>query len=949
MAVVQEFNLNVVPDSAPVIVHVDQFDTGEGRLKANLYNGDTPYSPVGASAMIQGTKPDGTFYMYSAEISGNVVTANLEKVMTQVPGRVRTQFVITDSENRTGTFVFWLEVQATALQTGGDSESIIEYIEEAIEQAQEYTEESEAWALGTRSGTDVPSTDPAYHNNSKYYAGEAATSESNAAASESNASASEQAAAASEENAEAWAAGKRDGSDVPSTDPTYHNNSKYYAGEAATSESNASVSEQAAAASEENAEAWAAGKRDGSDVPSTDPTYHNNSKYYAGEAATSESNASASEQAAAASEENAEAWAVGKRDGSDVPSTDPTYHNNSKYYAGEASTSATNASNSESAAEDSAEDAEAWAAGTRGGTPVPPTDPAYHNNSKYWSDKSAAQTLNGLSDVDIDNPSDGESLVYDAQANKWTNKAATSHFITKPTVSDFSFTYNGSAQGPTITGLDPDFANYVTTTGATNTDAGTYTLRFSIKNTQVNLWKDLTTQDITYEYTIAKAAGDVTLSKNKVELDADHLTGTVDISDATGSVTITSSDTNIATVSPAVLTQDGTVTISSVNDKSGTTTVTVSVAASANYLATSKTIEVKASFVAIYGAEWDGTSTTAWSRTDDSALFTDPVPQHADGNGGWTQGSSPFDTLQPWAGMTKINHASAGVVVKIPKFWYKITQSGAGLKIQIADGEVDGFSVSPAHMDRGDGEGERDEVMVGRYHCCNTDYKSATGDTPKVNVTRPAARSGIHNLGSDIWQMDFATRFTLWLLYIVEFADWNSQAKIGGGCAPAGSTSAVRNMGYTDGMTYHTGTDQTTIGAEVYGGTQYRNIEGLWDNCYDWLDGCYNNANGLNLILDPSSFSDDTGGTSVGIPSNGWPAAFTKKEVSGTFPMFIASATGGSGATYSCDSWYFGASGPCVYAGGNYGQGQILGLFCLNYTSVSGSSANRGCRLLVLP
>ena len=845
MAVVQEFNLNVVPDSAPVIVHVDQFDTGEGRLKANLYNGDTPYSPVGASAMIQGTKPDGTFYMYSAEISGNVVTANLEKVMTQVPGRVRTQFVITDSENRTGTFVFWLEVQATALQTGGDSESIIEYIEEAIEQAQEYTEESEAWALGTRSGTDVPSTDPAYHNNSKYYAGEAATSESNAAASESN--------------------------------------------------------------------------------------------------------ASASEQAAAVSEEESEAWALGTRSGTDVPSTDPTYHNNSKYYAGEASASATNASASESAAEDSAEDAEAWAVGTRGGTPVPSTDPAYHNNSKYWSDKSAAQTLNGLSDVDIDNPSDGESLVYDAQTDKWTNKAATSHFITKPTVSDFSFTYNGSAQGPTITGLDPDFANYVTTTGATNTDAGTYTLRFSIKNTQVNLWKDLTTQDITYEYTIAKAAGDVTLSKNKVELDADHLTGTVDISDATGNVAITSSDTDIATVSPAVLTQDGTVTISSVNDKSGTATVTVSVAASANYLATSKTIEVKASFVAIYGAEWDGTSTTAWSRTDDSALFTDPVPQHADGNGGWTQGSSPFDTLQPWAGMTKINHASAGVVVKIPKFWYKITQSGAGLKIQIADGEVDGFSVSPAHMDRGDGEGERDEVMVGRYHCCNTDYKSATSDTPKVSVTRSAARSGIHNLGSDIWQMDFATRFTLWLLYIVEFADWNSQAKIGGGCAPAGSTSAVRNMGYTDGMTYHTGTDQTTIGAEVYGGTQYRNIEGLWDNCYDWLDGCYYNANGLNIILDPSSFSDDTGGTAVGIPTSGYPSAFTKKEVSGTYPMFIPSASSGSATTYSCDNWHFNASNPCVYAGGTYNQSQNHGLFYLYYTSVSNSNANRGCRLLVLP
>ncbi len=36
------------------------------------------------------------------------------------------------------------------------------------------------------------------------------------------------------------------------------------------------------------------------------------------------------------SEKNAEAWAVGKRNGVDVASTDPTYHNNSKYYADQA-------------------------------------------------------------------------------------------------------------------------------------------------------------------------------------------------------------------------------------------------------------------------------------------------------------------------------------------------------------------------------------------------------------------------------------------------------------------------------------------------------------------------------------------------------------------------------------------------------------------------------------
>ena len=40
---------------------------------------------------------------------------------------------------------------------------------------------------------------------------------------------------------------------------------------------------------------------------------------------------------------DAEAWAVGKRNGVDVGSSDPTYHNNSKYYAQQAAGSATDA------------------------------------------------------------------------------------------------------------------------------------------------------------------------------------------------------------------------------------------------------------------------------------------------------------------------------------------------------------------------------------------------------------------------------------------------------------------------------------------------------------------------------------------------------------------------------------------------------------------------------
>lgn len=360
-----------------------------------------------------------------------------------------------------------------------------------------------------------------------------------------------------------------------------------------------------------------------------------------------------------------------------------------------------------------------------------------------------------------------------------------------------------------------------------------------------------------------------------------------------------------------------------------TTTETVAATAYKDYA-------VELAYVHIYGASWDGTSTTKWSRTDEAAEFTDPVPYVA----GASSYGSPFDSLQPWAGMVK-SERTGGTMVAIPKFWYKLTQNGSGMTIQIADRAVKGYSVSPAHMDRGDGHGERDVVYIGRYHC-NSSYKSGTG-SPKTNMTRSSARANIHGLGSAIWQSDFAMRFTLWLLYIVEFADWNSQAKIGYGCSPS---SSAFTMGYTDSMPYHTGTNQSS--RATYGGTQYRNIEGLWDNVWDWCDGCYNDGNGLNIVLNPSKFSDGSNGTAVGVPSNGWPSAF-KVKANGGFPMFIPTSASGNDATYSCDCWYFGSSYPCLCVGGCYSHGSSYGLFFVYYNTASYYGGGIGCRLQELP
>lgn len=528
-------------------------------------------------------------------------------------------------------------------------------------------------------------------------------------------------------------------------------------------------------------------------------------------------------------------------------------------------------------------------------------------------------------------PIEGYKWWDDTLTEKTASWAIGKQPVTEPTVSS-SLVYNGSSQDASVTTYDPAV---ISITGLSGTDAGSYTATLHLIDTDNYEWSDGTTADKTQSWSIAKAAGSFNMSASSVALNSGTPTATVTLtSPSNGAFSVSSSDTSVATASIS----GNTITIASVNDTTGTATITVSQAAGDNYEApSSQAISVTATFVTVYGAEWDGTSTTAWSRTDASTLFTDPVPAVSNGNG-----SSPFDNLMPWSGM-QVSERTGGTMVSIPKFWYKLTQTGNKIKVQIADGELDGYSVSPTHMDRGDGSGERDMVYVGRYHCAS-DYKSKTGVKPVASITRPSARSSIHNLGSNIWQCDFAMRFTIWLLYIVEFADWNSQAKIGYGC---GNNSATENMGYTDGMTYHTGTKQSA--RTTYGlGTQYRHIEGLWDNVRDWCDGCYYNSNGLNIILNPANFSDSSGGTLMGKPSSGYPSKFTISSAAG-FPAFYPTEASGSDSTYSCDNWYFNSSNPCLCVGGDYDQGAYCGLFYVSYSGTSVAYAYIGCRLQELP
>lgn len=497
--------------------------------------------------------------------------------------------------------------------------------------------------------------------------------------------------------------------------------------------------------------------------------------------------------------------------------------------------------------------------------------------------------------------------------------------------------YDGNPKTPT---WDTNYdATKMTLSVEAKVNAGTaYTASFT--PTPNYQWPDGTIEAKVVTWAIGKGDNAITVSPTSITLNTANKSGKFTVSrKGDGTITATSSDTKIATIG-AINQTTGEVTVNSVGNTTGTATIKVKVAESANYLAPAdKDVPVKAQFVTIYGVEWDWTSSgpTKGTRTDAAAGFSDPNPAVNNGNG-----SSPFDNLMPWAGMVKETR-TGGVMVKEPKYWYKWTKTGKKLKLQIADGPVEGFHVDPVNMDRGDGLGELNFSYIARYHCASGTYKSETNKAQQVSITRSAARTSIHNLGANIWQMDFAQMWYVGMLFLVEFADWNGE-RIGRGCSASGSKE---NNGKTDAMQYHTGT--TAANRDTYGYTQYRNIEGWWDNVYDWMDGCYYNSNGLNVIKNPNQFSDSANGTLVGKPVAGYPSDFTIPTQSGLEWALFPSAAAGSTTNYVPDNWNFVGSNPCLRHGGSYSQSQVHGPFYVYCSGTSNASTFIGCRLQERP
>ena len=527
-----------------------------------------------------------------------------------------------------------------------------------------------------------------------------------------------------------------------------------------------------------------------------------------------------------------------------------------------------------------------------------------------------------------------------------------------------TLTYNGEAQMAEWNDLNTE---ELTLVGASyQTNAGTYTMGFQPKPGYQ--WWDGTTETKNATWTIGKKNQAVHFSpSSNIVLDAQNKTATIKYSgDFHGPVSVSYSNTAKEYFDASVDTEQQIFIITAKKETGDQTFfLTFVFEGDKNYSEArySKKVTVE-SLTSVFGVSWDSSNpSTALTRltqaNDPNKLVTvdittEPVPAVGTGSG-----SSPFDSYMPWMGMEEYNiintsgkvlnkkgesgftrtNINMPVMVKIPEFYYKIEKSGSIFRYYVADGPVDGLSLHPGSGDNYLGRYESGEASSGTMGLILASY---SGTTPSVSKTRSTFRDYARNMASGFQLRDIAAWCAYDLLYLVEYADFNSQEKIGPGIV---NDTAAHKTGETDAMVYHTGRANSGDNAAV----QYRGIENPWGNVSEFIDGINILTQVAYICTEPESYADDT---TDNYKSSGFttPDSGFIKELgfSSGFPWALLPDTtgGGSSTTYIPDFVYSRLGEKVLNVGGHITSEQEAGLFFFHAGATSlGKSDKIGARL----
>ena len=360
----------------------------------------------------------------------------------------------------------------------------------------------------------------------------------------------------------------------------------------------------------------------------------------------------------------------------------------------------------------------------------------------------------------------------------------------------------------------------------------------------------------------------------------------------------------------------------------------------------------------IIGVSWDRSESTALTRltTDTDEIVTENIETEPIAGVGAQVGASPFDNYYPWNAMmeyyvvdnelikasdlTVDKKGEYDTVVYIPQFYYRVVDDADGRKFYVSAKYEKGFAVHPGSNN-----------YVAKYNT-NAEYKSVSGAMPLTNVTRDEVRQNARAKGSKWSQYDFATWNAIQMLYLVEYANWDVQTTIGRGVVdeiePA--QDYIHLTGETDSMAYHTGRAEGVDGLTQ---VKYRNIEGLWGNVCEWVDGINVSDRAVYISLDYKKYADDTSKgyvkAGVSLPKTG---RIQGLGYSSVFPWAFLPNASIDSADYSTniyvpDKVCSGTGWRTLYTSNNASGVNLAGLFRFATSSASNRKhPSYGCRLV---
>ena len=357
-------------------------------------------------------------------------------------------------------------------------------------------------------------------------------------------------------------------------------------------------------------------------------------------------------------------------------------------------------------------------------------------------------------------------------------------------------------------------------------------------------------------------------------------------------------------------------------------------------IVTRKECEMKASEKAnqttkIYGVKRDiNTSETTWKRTDDGINLTAQAQIGTEN----TEVTNDFDKIYPWSDIEtytydvekkevtswyndnpdgfQFNGSKGEVLTYIPTFYYKRYQENGYEYILISNKNLEGYTRS-------------DEFSIGRYTMSGDSnaVHSKSGVQPltykKINEFREYARK----LGSEFNQLDYHY-FIIQLLYLVEYADYDSQKVLGLG--NTNNTTSIKSGECND-----LGMKSGTLNNDGQHSMIYRGIEDIYGNIWQFVDGINIQDSQSYVCYDSSKYQSnkfDGCYQPIGYTyANSSMYGYIKKLGYDSNNSLIQFSTeiGGSENTYIPDKYWQVASGSrMALVGGTSNITTFAGLWC---------------------